>query len=690
MVLSGEITVRIREVLEKHPEGISITDLVKSVDVNRNTAGRYLENLLLSGQVEMRRFGMAKMYKLTKRLPVSSVLSLSSELVMQLDSGQRVFYANDPLLTFLGASAKDLFGKNIEFTPFSIVFEEVFTELLDRFRKGLRGEEWRGELSHPVRERFFFCRIAPTVSNEGKKDVSVLLEDISDRKRDEERIRLSEERLRSIFKASPVGIGVVANRILLEVNDRFCQMTGYSPAELVGKSARMLFPSTEAFDYTGAEYTKQIRQSGAGSIEMQWVKKDGTVIDVLLNTTPLDPADISGGITFTALDITERNQAEQALRESESKLQLALSGSEMGMWEIDIPSLKGSIDGRAAAILGMKKSDIGTYRADWDALSHPDDVPLIHQRLINHIEGRAVIFESEHRMRHTSGRWIWVLGRGKITRSLPDGSCIRISGTMQDITARKQAEQALRKSEDRYRILAEASKDFIFLIGRDDRVEYVNSYAAAILGLPADQVIGKNRSSLFSGELGERQAQGLRRVFETGKTGHSEGAMDIFGTLHWFDHYLMPITDTHGTVISVLGVSRDITDRKQAEDALRASEEQYRCLLEQSFDAVAIHKNEKIAFLNERAARILGAGTPQDLVGRPLFDLIHPDSRKDLEERIRMMTAEPRKPVPMLREKFFRVDGTPVTVDMMAIRITDNGLPAIQVMFREIASPEPK
>ena len=90
MVLRREITAQIKEVLEKHPEGLSITDLVKSVDINRNTAGRYLENLLLSGQVEMRRFGMAKMYTLAKRLPVSSVLSISSELVMQLDSGQRI------------------------------------------------------------------------------------------------------------------------------------------------------------------------------------------------------------------------------------------------------------------------------------------------------------------------------------------------------------------------------------------------------------------------------------------------------------------------------------------------------------------------------------------------------------------------------------------------------------------------
>jgi PAS domain S-box-containing protein len=477
MVLKRQITGQIREVLEKHPEGLSITDLVRSVDINRNTAGRYLENLLLSGQVEMRHFGMAKIYTLAKRLPVSSVLSLSPELVIQLDVGQRVSYANDPLLTFLRAPAKDLFGKNIEFTPFSIVFEDVFAELIDRFRRGFKGEEWHGELSRTVQGRFFFCRVTPTVSNEGKKGVSVLLEDISDQKRDEEKIRKSEERLRSIFKVSPVGIGVVKNRILIEVNDCLCQMTGYSAADLVGKSTRMLYPTEDEFDAIGTDQYNQIRTSGTGSVETRWVKRDGTIIHILMGSTPLDPANISGGITCTALDITERNQAERALRES----------------------------------------------------------------------------------------------------------------------------------EDRYRTLAEASRDLIFLIGRDDQVYYVNSYAAAILHLPADQIIGKKRSSLFSGEMGRHQAEGLRRVLETGKAERNEGAMEISGILHWFDHYLMPIADTQGTVVSVLGVSRDITDRKQTEDAFRKSKERYRSMFENTGTATAIiEENTIISLVNGEFERLSG------------------------------------------------------------------------------------
>lgn len=606
MVLSQEISARIKEVLEKHPEGLSITDLVGSVDVNRNTAGRYLENLLLSGQVEMRRFGMAKIYTLAQRLPVSSVLSLSSELVMQLDFSQRIFYANDPLLSFIGVTAKDLFGKNIEFTQFAIVFEEVFPELLDRLRRGLKGEEWHGELSCPVQERFFFCRVTPAVSDEGKKGVSILLEDISDQKRDEERIRKSETRLRSIFKVSPVGIGVAVNRVLLEVNDRLCQMTGYPAGELIGRSARMLYPSDDEFESAGSTKYNQMRQSGTSSIETRWVRKDGTAIDILLSSTPLDPANISLGITFTALDITERNQAERALRQSEAKLQLALSGSEIGMWEMEIPSSEGSIDERAAGILGYRKSSIGSLRADWDALSHPDDVPLIHRRLADYLEGRTPVFESEHRMRHTSGKWIWVVGRGKITQSMPDSSCIRITGTMQDITARKQAEQALRESEDRYRKLVEISPDAVIL-HRDGKIIYVNPAAVRLTGASgSDELIGRDILDVVAPEDRDSVHTNITRDL----AGETTPPMEL-RILRVDRKPVMVEGRGVSTFIegrpAVLVALNDITDRYQAGLTLKKNEERYRSVFENTGAATTIvDENTIISLANNEFERLSG------------------------------------------------------------------------------------
>ena len=631
MVLRRDVTARIKEVLEKHPEGLSITDLVKSVDINRNTAGRYLENLLLSGQVEMRHFGMAKMYTLAKRLPVSSVLSLSSELVMQLDFSQRVFYANDPLLTFLGAPAKDLFGKNIEFTPFAVIFEDVFPELLERFRKGLKGEEWHGELSRPIHGTLFFCRIAPTVFNEGTKGVSVLLEDITDQKRDEERIRKSEARLRSIFKASPVGIGVEKNRHLLEVNDRLCQMTGYPQGELVGRSVRLLYASDEEFDRVGTRKYNDMRESGACSIETRWVTKEGRAIDIILNTTPLDPANISGGITFTALDITERKQAEQALRESEAKLQLTLSGSGIGMWEMEIPSSTVSIDERAAAILGCRKSDIGSYRADWDALSHPDDVPQIHQRLSDYLEGRTTLFESEHRMRHTSGRWIWVVGRGKITHSLLDGSGKRISGTIQDITGRKQAEQALRESEDRYRKLVEISPDAVIL-HRDGKIIYVNPAAVRLAGARlAEELVGRDILDVVSPEYRtEVQANIIQDL-----AGATSPPMEL--RILRVDKKPVMV-EGRGVATSIDGspavlvALNDITERYKAGLALKESEERYRSVFENTGAATTIvEENTIISLANNEFARLSGYTKREIEMKKSWTDFV---VKKDLERML--------------------------------------------------------
>ncbi|MBP2675783.1 MAG: sensor hybrid histidine kinase, partial [Deltaproteobacteria bacterium] len=131
-------------------------------------------------------------------------------------------------------------------------------------------------------------------------------------------LELGEARLRSIFSASPMGIGMVVHRILQEVNDTILRMTGYSREELIGRSARILYPSEEEFRAVGSEKYRQISVSGTGTVECRWMRKDGGIIDILLASSVLDPDDLAKGVTFTALDITARKRAEDALRESET------------------------------------------------------------------------------------------------------------------------------------------------------------------------------------------------------------------------------------------------------------------------------------------------------------------------------------------------------------------------------------
>lgn len=130
----------------------------------------------------------------------------------------------------------------------------------------------------------------------------------------EELLLDSREKMSSVFRVAPTGIGVVIDRIFSDVNPRVCRMTGYSRDELVGRDARMLYPTREEYEYVGREKYHQITQKGTGQVETVWRRKDGSQINVLLASTPIDISDISKGVTFTALDITEQKQAEETIK----------------------------------------------------------------------------------------------------------------------------------------------------------------------------------------------------------------------------------------------------------------------------------------------------------------------------------------------------------------------------------------
>ncbi len=153
-------------------------------------------------------------------------------------------------------------------------------------------------------------------------------------------LRESEEKIQSIFRAAPVGIGLVTNRVLTEVNDTFCHMTGYSKKELIGKNSRMLYFSQEDYDFVGNEKYRQIGEAGTGTVETRFRRKDGGLINIFMSSTPLDKSDYSKGVTFTVLDITDRYKTEESLKLSEEKFRsIAENLSDV----IFITDLKGTI-----------------------------------------------------------------------------------------------------------------------------------------------------------------------------------------------------------------------------------------------------------------------------------------------------------------------------------------------------------
>jgi two-component system, cell cycle sensor histidine kinase and response regulator CckA len=181
--------------------------------------------------------------------------------------------------------------------------------------------------------------------------------DITVRKQAEEALREKNAKMESIFRAAPVGIGVVINRILVEVNQRICEMTGYSHEEMVGKSASILYPTREEFDFVGSEKYRQIQLQGTGSVETLWRRKDGTIINVIVSSAPIDTEDLLAGVTFTALDVTERKRSEEQAKNLETQLfqaqKMESIGTLAGGIAHDFNNLLTGILGNASLILAQ-------------------------------------------------------------------------------------------------------------------------------------------------------------------------------------------------------------------------------------------------------------------------------------------------------------------------------------------------
>jgi len=262
--------------------------------------------------------------------------------------------------------------------------------------------------------------------------------DISDRVRAEESLRESEARIRSIFRAAPVGIGIVVDRVLKEVNDRICLMTGYSREELIGRDARILYPSEADYEFVGREKYAQIRRYGTGTVETKWKRKDGEIIDVLLSSTPIETDNTESEVTFTALDITERKKAEQR----------ALTAAEMGSdliyeWELEGDTLKWF--GKMEEALGYPPEGIPDSVSRWLELVHPEDVERLKSSVEKHRSSTLPIFE-EYRIRHSDGSWRYWLDRAAPSVDA-EGRPYKWIGVCVDFTRRRQVEQQLRQAQ---------------------------------------------------------------------------------------------------------------------------------------------------------------------------------------------------------------------------------------------------
>jgi len=305
---------RVKEVLKANPKGMSISDVSKKINVNRNSVAKYLDVLQVSGHVEMRSFGPAKVYFLSQRVPISAMLNLSTEYILVLDRDLKIVHTNDNFLNFVNVEREVLLGKGIEESPLPIFINE---EIMPKIKEALDGRDSTMEISFPMGEREFYFRIKliPTTFDDGRQGVTILLEDITERKKAEEELRLSEAKFRGLFENVFEGVyQTTPDGKIISANPALVRMLGYeSEADLRAIDiAYELYADPEERKILTRKLEKK---DELRNVELVLRRKDGHHITVLENARAV--RDERGKVLYyegTLTDITERKRAEEELK----------------------------------------------------------------------------------------------------------------------------------------------------------------------------------------------------------------------------------------------------------------------------------------------------------------------------------------------------------------------------------------
>ena len=204
------------------------------------------------------------------------------------------------------------------------VFPEIGDKWKDDHQRVLRGEIYKNDADKFVRQdgsvQWLRYELRPWYKSDHSIGGLVMFtEDITEKVLAEEALLEREQKLLSLFKVVPTGIGVVVDRKIIDLNPKVSEITGYKKEELIGKSSRILYPSDEEFLRVGKIKYTQIDKKGTGEIETVWKRKDGSLVNIYLASTPIDPNDYSKGVTFTALDITQSKRYEVELLHAKEK-----------------------------------------------------------------------------------------------------------------------------------------------------------------------------------------------------------------------------------------------------------------------------------------------------------------------------------------------------------------------------------
>ncbi len=315
---------------------------------------------------------------------------------------------------------------------------------------------------------------------------------------------------------------------------------------------------------------------------------------------------------------------------------------------------------------------------------HPEERPAFVMKYEQWVSN-AENFEWEGRVLQATGKVIWVNARANATK-MPSGNVVW-RGVFTDVSARKQAEQNMAEANQRLELAAKGSDLGIWDYHLETNKTFINDRWPEIVGYPKAEL--EEMFSHCEDFIHPEDKAGYQDVIENHLLGHSEYYESVYrfqlkdGGWKWVLERGQAIErDAAGNVLRTAGTLQDFDQRKIEDQITVEKEGRYRNLLESLPLGVGIHQNGILVYANSRAAAIMGASSPQELLGKPVLDLVHPDYKTLVVDRMKGVMKGVSAPT--MQEKYIRLDGKEIIVETSAVPFSFKDKPAIQIIVKDI------
>ena len=470
--------------------------------------------------------------------------------------------------------------------------------------------------------------------------------DITQRKPAQEALQESEERFCATFEQAAIGLAHLGmDGRFLRVNQKFCEIVGYSQAELTTKSFLDITYSEDVA--TDKQYKDQLLtgEIQTYSLEKRYRHSDGSIIWVnLTNSLVYTPSGKPDYLIKVIEDISDRKRAEEELKVARERLELVTRASNDGLWDWNLLTGEIYYSPRWKEMIGYLDYELPNELISWEKVIFEEDRIATLKLIEDYNCGKASRFMTTQRFHHKNGSTVYILSRATHLKDT-DGRVVRMVGSHTDITELVKAQEALGQSEERMRALLNAIPDLIFRQRVDGT--YLDFKATEGDSIePFETFIGTNFHNLpIPEELKTRHLEHLQLAVETGELQIYEHELEKPDGVHSYETRIVK----SGTDEAVC-IRRDITERKRTEEELRASEERYRSVITTMAEGVVLQQADgRITACNASAERILGLSV-QQMMGRtsidPCWQTIHEDGTPfpgdDHSSMVTLRTGEPQ------------------------------------------------